>query len=310
MFSHIALQKQATMAEIKVGLIGGSGLGQALVGQTHGELVHPKTPFGQTSSPITCTEWEGLPICVLARHGIGHTTGPSSVPYRANIFALKALGCTHIIASGACGSLREHIHPGDLVVPDQVIDKTYKRDSSFFGKGIVAHVEFDQPYCSLMRNILIRAGEAVGVTVHEKATYVCMEGPQFSTVAESNMHRAWGGDVIGMTSMPEAKLAREAEISYGLLGLPTDYDCWRPHPPGKDKRELLAEIIGNMQKATEIAINMMKAALGIMAKMKPAELDAPSRHALEMAIWTDRTLIAPASVRELQPILGKYFKKD
>ncbi len=297
------------MKDIKVGLIGGSGLGQALLSKTSGEEYNPRTPFGRPSGPIICTEWEGMPVCVLARHGNGHVYSPSHVPFQANIFALKKLGVTHIIASGAVGSLREDVHPGNLLIPDQIIDKTYKRESSFFGKGIVAHVEFDQPFCGNLRKILLEAGKQMDspVKVHNGGTYVCMEGPQFSTVAESKMHQSWGGSVIGMTAMPEAKLAREAEICYALVTMPTDYDCWKPHPTDRSKCDLLAEIIGNMNKATDLAIKLIKSALRLMPKMVDPECYC--RKSLEMAIWTDRKEIAPATVRELEPLVGKYLGK-
>ncbi len=293
------------MKRIKVGIIGGSGLGQALTKDTDKNGFFPNTPFGKPSSPIICSEWEGLEIAILARHGIGHIYSPSNVPFRANIFAMKMLGVTHILASGAVGSLREDVHPGELMIPDQVIDKTYKRESSFFGNGIVAHVEFDQPFCPNLREILLDAGKSIDVNVHNSGTYVCMEGPQFSTVAESNLHRSWGGSVIGMTVMPEAKLAREAEICYALIALPTDYDCWKPHPKGKAKHDLLAEIISNMNKATEQAIKLIKSALKILPEKVDSECSC--RKSLELGIWTERSKIAPAIVRELEPLLGKYM---
>jgi len=293
------------MDEMMVGLIGGTGLGEALRGSAQGREVFPNTPFGRPSAPIICTEWEGLPIAVLARHGLGHVYSPSHVPYRANIFALKALGVTHVLASGACGSLREDVHPGELVVPDQVIDRTCRRESSFFGQGIVAHVEFAQPYCPHLREVLIRTGRQAGITIHGKGTYVCMEGPQFSTEAESHMHRAWGGTVIGMTSMPEAKLAREAEMCYALIALPTDYDCWMPHPTDRPKQDLLSEIMSNMKRATELATALIQGALRTLKRERVP--DCLCRRSLELGIWTDRGKIAPAAVRELQPLLGKYF---
>ena len=301
------------MPAIKIGLIGGSGLGEALTSSADGEQFFPTTPFGKPSAAVICTEWEGLPVAVLARHGSGHVYGPSKVPYRANIYALKQLGVTHIIASGAVGSLRENVHPGELLVPDQVIDKTYKRENSFFGEGVAVHVEFDQPFCPNLRRVILQAASNVHVKVHEKGTYICMEGPQFSTVAESNLHRSWGGDVIGMTCMPEAKLAREAEICYALITLPTDFDCWKPHPADRPKRELLAEIISNMQRASGLAIDLIKASLRKIVQVaggKGEKLDCPCQSSLELGIWTDRSKIAPATVRQLQPLLGKYFTKE
>jgi 5'-methylthioadenosine phosphorylase len=301
------IQKGVKMKKIKVGLIGGSGLGQALLASTTGELYNPRTPFGHPSAPIVCAELEGIDVCVLARHGQGHRYTPSAVPFQANIFALKQLGVTHIIASGAVGSLREEVHPGHLLIPDQVIDKTFRRENSFFGDGIVAHVEFDQPFCPNLRKILLDAGKQIdnSLTVHDGGTYICMEGPQFSTRAESLLHRQWGGSVIGMTCLPEAKLAREAEICYALVALPTDFDCWKEKPKGVEKRELLKEIIGNMNKSTEITIKLIQKALQLLPK-QVAE-DCPCQSSLESAIWTERAAIAPAKIRELEPLVGKYL---
>ncbi len=295
------------MSKIKVGLIGGSGLGQALLNSTKGEEFFPRTPFGRPSAPIICGKWEGLDIAVLARHGVGHVFGPSFVPYQANIFALKKLGVTHIIASGAVGSLREDVHPGELLIPDQVIDKTCKRDNSFFGKGVVAHVEFDEPFCGDLRKVLLEAGKSLkpAINVHDGGTYICMEGPQFSSRAESKLHQSWGGSVIGMTVMPEAKLAREAEICYALIALPTDYDCWKPKSAGKAKCDLLKEIIGNMNKATESAVKLIKEALVLLPKHVNEHCHCHS--SLELGIWTDRSMIPPATVRELEPLVGKYL---
>lgn len=293
---------------IKIGIIGGTGLGQALLGDLDGKQLEPLTPFGKPSAPIICTQWQGLDVAFLARHGIGHVYGPSDVPYRANVFALKMLGVTHIIASGATGSLREDIAPGQLVIPQQIIDKTYKRDNSFFGNGIVTHVEFDQPFCAKLREVLIDAGKGLDLKLHEGGTYVCMEGPQFSTVAESNMHRNWGGDLIGMTCMPEAKLAREAEICYALVALPTDYDCWRPGPKDKPKPELLKEILGNLQTATDLSVKLISRALLVLKDIK--QWNCSDHEALAQAIWTDRKLVAPAVVRELEPLIGKYFGRS
>ena len=291
--------------DMKIGIIGGTGLGESLLEDLDGQQFEPLTPFGKPSAPIICSQWQGLDVAFLARHGLGHVCGPSEVPYRANVFALKMLGVTHIIASGATGSLREDIGPGQLVIPGQIIDKTYKRDNTFFGNGIVAHVEFDQPFCAKLREVLIDAGKCLDLKLHEGGTYVCMEGPQFSTVAESNMHRNWGGDLIGMTCMPEAKLAREAEICYALVALPTDYDCWRPHPKDKPKRDLLKEIIGNLQTATDLSVKLIAQALLVLKDLK--QWNCPDHDALGQAIWTDRKLVAPAVVRELEPLIGKYF---
>lgn len=293
------------MAKARIGIIGGSGLGQAFAAETGGQEVAVNTPFGSPSGPILTTHWEGVDIAFLSRHGPGHTLNPSAVPYRANIYALKQLGITHILASGATGSLREEVAPGHLVICDQVIDKTYKRDSSFFDDGIVAHVEFAEPFCPMLRVLLDKCGTTVETTVHQHGTYVCMEGPAFSTIAESKMHQAWGGDLIGMTTMPEAKLAREAEMCYALIALPTDYDCWRPHDPTKNQQTLLKEIIGNLQSATTNAIELLRVAVPQLAK----QIDEPCRchDALALAIWSDKSQVESTVVDRLRPIVGRYF---
>src|SRR5438045_175968 len=243
---------------IKIGLIGGSGLGAAMAQQTEGKRHELDTPFGRPSDAIVESDWSGVPILFLNRHGPGHLLNPSQVPFRANIFALKQLGCTHILASGAVGSLREEYKPRHLVIPDQVIDRTYRRQGTFYEHAAV-HVEFAEPFCPVLRRILGEAGkEHQEFSAHDGGCYVCMEGPAFSTRAESLMHRLWGGDLIGMTAMPEAKLAREAEISYALIALVTDYDSWRPHaaagtadkPEPPDPFVLLKEIIANLESAS------------------------------------------------------------
>ena len=288
----------------RIGLIGGSGLAQALAEQTTGQECEIDTPFGDPSAPIVTSELNGVPVAFLARHGRGHMLSPSSVPYRANIYALKQLGVTHIIASGATGSLLEQIAPGDLVIADQVIDKTFRRANSFFEGELAVHVDFAQPFCERMRRLLITAGEKTGLKVHHSGTYVCMEGPQFSTRAESLMHRSWGGHLIGMTCMPEAKLAREAEICYGLLALPTDYDCWKEHAPGTDKKSLLKEIIENLNTATENAIKLISQAVSDAAGL----LDEPCEHqtALELAIWSDKSFITDNTWAKLKLLIEKY----
>ena len=208
------------MADVKVGIIGGSGLGDALCGRTEGREVRVSTPFGEPSDAIVEARWGATPIALLNRHGPGHRINPSNVNYRANVYALKAVGCTHIIASGAVGSLRERIAPRDLVIPDQIIDKTYRRQPTFYDESLAAHVEFSSPFCPVLREHLLACADQVAAKVHDGGTYVCMEGPAFSTRAESELHRAWGGDLIGMTVSPEAKLAREAEIAYAIVCLP------------------------------------------------------------------------------------------
>lgn len=290
---------------VRIGIIGGSGLGQAL-GSEQGEIRDIDTPFGKPSSPIILTQWQGVDVAILQRHGLGHTHNPSQVPYRANIFALKTLGITHILASGATGSLREEVAPGDLVIANQVIDKTTKRANTFFDDAAV-HVELADPFCPVMRNwLLSAAGNLAQVKVHTKGTYVCMEGPAFSTRAESLMHRQWGGDLIGMTVMPEARLAREAEIAYALIAMPTDYDCWRPHDPSVSQQALLEEIISNLQRATANNIALMKTALADVTSLR--DTPSPAHSALKLGIWSDKSRIPADAIKKFAPIWAKYFK--
>ena len=292
-----------------IGVIGGTGLGQALLGQVRGERIILDTPFGRPSAPIIRSRWEDVDLAFLPRHGETHTYPPSAVPFRANIYALKALGVTHIIASGATGSLREEIRPRDLVIVDQVIDRTVHRPSTFFDQpGVAVHVEFAQPFCPPLRRVLLSAAEGLDVTAHDGGTYVCVEGPAFSTVAESRMHRAWGADLVGMTCMPEAKLAREAEICYALVGLPTDYDCWRPHDPSASRQALLAEIIGNIEAATANCVLLIKEALRLLGrgtKGGAKEAKCSCRTSLDLAVWTKRECISPAARRRYGVLLSR-----
>ncbi|MBK8269684.1 MAG: S-methyl-5'-thioadenosine phosphorylase [Planctomycetes bacterium] len=292
-----------------IGLIGGTGLGHALAHEIKGDAIAVETPYGPPSGSIARGTWQGIDVAFLPRHGPQHTLPPSAVPYRANIFALKSIGVTHILASGATGSLREELRPRDLVIPDQVIDKTHRRVGTFFDEaGLAAHVEFSQPFCPMLRRVLLDSSSGVDVTLHDAATYVCMEGPAFSTVAESRMHRSWGGDLIGMTCMPEAKLAREAEICYALIALPTDYDCWRPHDPGVSQHELLKEIIGNVEHATANSVQLLKTALeAIRAKPLTA---CNCQKSLDLAIWTKPAGMDADIKKKLNPILARYCSKQ
>jgi 5'-methylthioadenosine phosphorylase len=291
------------MGQQVIGVIGGTGLGEALGGLGGGEVREVETPFGRPSGPITLTEIEGQRVALLSRHGDGHMRNPSAVPYRANVWALKSLGVTHILASGAVGSLREEIAPRHLVIPDQVIDRTYRRAGTFFDE-LAVHVELASPFCATLRNVLAKAGTGFPTRIHPGGTYVCMEGPQFSTRAESELHRSWGASLIGMTVMPEAKLAREAEICYALVALPTDYDCWRPHPANLDQAKLIEEILGNVKAATQNALELVRRAIP-----RIAEIDKPCacQSALALAIWSDKARISPETRERLRPILGKYL---
>src|SRR5512137_2766878 len=289
-----------------LGIIGGSGLEHAMGALGKVETHDVDTPFGKPSAPIVTTEVDGVPVALLKRHGEGHVHSPSNVPYRANVFALKKLGVTRILGTGAVGSLREEIAPRSLVVPDQVIDKTFRRAGTFFD-DVVVHVELASPFCPSLREVLARASAASACKVHQGGTYVCMEGPQFSTRAESELHRSWGASLIGMTVMPEAKLAREAEICYALVALPTDYDCWRPHPAHVDQLQLIEEILGNVKVATQNALELVRRAIPAVA----AQADKPCacQSALRLALWTDRSRIPAETRRKLWPLLGKYLEE-
>jgi len=226
------------------------------------------------------------------------------VPYRANIWALKSLGVTHILASGAVGSLREEVAPRHLVIPDQVIDRTFKRASTFFD-DLAVHVELAAPFCTSLRNVLVKAGTGFPTRIHQGGTYVCMEGPQFSTRAESELHRSWGASLIGMTVMPEAKLAREAEICYALVALPTDYDCWKPHPATLDQAKVIEEILAHVKAGTQSAIELIRRAVPRIAEI--ADKPCACQSALALAIWTDKARIPAEAKEKLRPILAKYL---
>jgi 5'-methylthioadenosine phosphorylase len=289
-----------------IGVIGGTGLGEALFGESRGQEHQLDTPFGRPSAPIRVVKWHGLQVALLQRHGDGHVLNPSQVPYRANIYALKSLGVTHVIASGAVGSLREHIAPRHLVIVDQVIDKTYRRTPTFFDEGLAVHVELAEPFCPQLRGVLQSVADQVATTVHPQGTYVCMEGPAFSTVAESRMHQTWGGDVIGMTAMPEARLAREAELPYALVALVTDFDCWKPHAPGISRQALLEEILGHLKAATANAMALVRAAIEALAANPLGP--SPIHTALDLAVWTDRRQIPPELVQRYGVLLERYVK--
>jgi 5'-methylthioadenosine phosphorylase len=296
---------------LKVALIGGSGLGETF--RIEGARAHEvQTPFGPPSSPILEAELDGVRVLLLARHGPGHVLPPGNVPYRANLFALKQLGATHVLASGAVGSLREEYRPRDLVIPDQVIDRTSSRAQSFYEKAAV-HVEFAEPFCPILRRMLRQAAEGVGeMQVHAGGCYVCMEGPAFSSRAESHMHRLWGGDLIGMTLLPEAKLAREAELPYAAVCLVTDYDSWRSPAEGarEDPFALLQEIIGNLKQSTASAMILLRRTVSLMREGQ-GELGAcPARRALELGIWSDREKIDPSEIRRLWPLWGRHFEAE
>jgi 5'-methylthioadenosine phosphorylase len=301
------------MDRVRIGIIGGTGVGAHLVPDAPRERHVVSTPFGNPSDVILEADWSGTPVFLLNRHGRGHLIPPGQVNSRANIFALKKLGCTHILASGAVGSLRDEFRPRDLVVPDQVIDRTTRAGRTFFEQAAV-HVEFSEPFCPVLRRILTDVAKEMpggGTGVHGRGTYVCMEGPAFSTRAESHMHRLMGGDLIGMTLMPEAKLAREAEMAYAAVALVTDYDCWKPHPPW-DKQaspdSLLSEIISHLHHATESAAELMRRTVGRIAADPSTLMESPALHSLRQAIWSEKNLISREEVERLAPVWGRYFE--
>lgn len=276
----------------QIGLIGGTGLGDVLQQQLENvnELAID-TPFGSPSGKILTGTFAGRQIAFINRHGQGHKFNPSTAPYAANIFALKKLGVTTVIASGAVGSLKKSIKPKDIAIVEQVIDKTFKRQNTFFDGIVAVHCELANPYCGRLRNALVNASKDIGAKIHSRVTYVCMEGPQFSTRAESLMHQKWGGELIGMTAMPEAKLAREAQMCFALVALVSDYDCWQEPSEKKDAQTLLQEIIGNLNQATANAIELIKAVL--KSGQALCDDNCPCRKSLQLAVWTKPEHIDP-----------------
>ncbi len=284
---------------MRIGVIGGSGV-YAMEGLENVREERISTPFGSPSDAVILGSLGGIDMAFLPRHGRGHRFNPSEVNYRANIFALKTLGVEWCISVSAVGSLKEEIVPGHVVVIDQFIDKTHQRKATFFEQGLVAHVAFGDPVCGELRKILLAAAREAGATVHDGGTYVCMEGPAFSSKAESLLHRSWGASVIGMTNMPEAKLAREAEMSYATLAMATDYDCWHPHHDHVTVDQVVAVLLKNASLARDI---VAKAAPKIAAFGRPA----PCSNALATAILTHKEAVPEARKRDLAPILGKYM---
>jgi 5'-methylthioadenosine phosphorylase len=282
----------------EIGIIGGSGL-YSMPGLTKTREVRVKTPFGEPSDALVLGTLEGRRVAFLARHGRGHRLLPSEINYRANLYAMKLLGVERVISASAVGSLREDLQPLEFMIPDQFVDRTRSRVSTFFGGGIVAHVGFDKPTCPQLSGALGEACEAAGVKVHRGGTYVCIEGPQFSTLAEAHVHQQLRFDVIGMTNVTEAKLAREAEICYSAAAMITDYDCWHPG----HSSVTVAEIISNLNRNAENAQNVIRAAV----RNLPAERDCRCGRALAHAIITDRAAIPAAARRRLEAIVGKYL---
>jgi 5'-methylthioadenosine phosphorylase len=287
------------MAEDLIGIIGGTGLGDALAAKISGAEFHDfDTPFGSPSTAIMVGTLGQNKIAFLNRHGKGHKLSPTEIPFAANIFALKKLGVRTLITSGAVGSLREEIAPGDLVVVDQFIDKTFNRLGTFFNGFAAVHCEMAKPVCARLGRKIFDIAQSIGIKTHPEGTYVCMEGPQFSTRAESLMHRAWGADLIGMTAMPEAKLAREAQMCYAMLALASDYDCWKTHEGKKNKQTLLKEIIANLQTAADNCLRLITAVLQNDNEL--SSTDCPCRKSLDLAVWTDQEHISEVQKQDLK----------
>jgi 5'-methylthioadenosine phosphorylase len=286
------------LRQAQIGIIGGSGL-YSMPGFEAREEVDIDTPWGRPSDSYVVGELAGKPVAFLARHGRGHRISPSELNFRANIYAMKSLGVERILSLSAVGSLKEEHRPLDFVLPDQFFDRTRGRVSTFFGEGLVAHISFADPICPQLSDVLHKSARTVGVNTKKGGTYLCMEGPAFSTKAESNVYRSWGMDVIGMTNLQEAKLAREAEICYVTVAMVTDYDCWHP----AHDAVTVTDIIDNLNQNAENACKVVAAAVAAM----PPERTCKCGAALAHAIITDRKLVPGATRKKLDLIVGKYF---
>ena len=285
--------------EVKIAVIGGSGLYE-MEGARVVDVVDISTPFGQSSDSITVVELKGRLVAFLPRHGKGHRLLPSEVNYRANIYALKTLGVERIISISAVGSMKEEIKAGSFVIPHQFIDMTKSRKNTFFGSGLVAHVSMADPVCPVLSSVLADAAKKVVGEVHVGGTYICIEGPQFSTRAESLLYKSWGVDVIGMTNATEAKLAREAEICYATVAMVTDYDCWHEEEEDVTADAVIKILRENVEKAKRLIAEAVPKI--------PDERSCPCKDALKTAIITQRDLIPYETKRALEPIVGKYLK--
>jgi 5'-methylthioadenosine phosphorylase len=285
--------------QARIGVIGGTGL-YNIEGITEVQEVNPATPFGKPSDVIMVGKLGGVGVAFLARHGRKHTVSPTEVPSRANIYALKELGVEFIISSNSCGSFKEELKPGHLLVPDQIIDRTRGRVSTFFNNGIVAHIPFAEPFCPDLSDIVYKAAKEAGAIVHKGGTFIAMEGPAFSTRAESRLYKAWGADVLGMTVLPEAKLAREAEICYASIACITDYDSWHEAKEAVSVEAILKIMSNNI----ELAKKAIKLAAGRVAQKRTCLC----ANALAGAITTDVSAITAEKKKELNLIIGKYVK--
>jgi 5'-methylthioadenosine phosphorylase len=286
------------MQRAQIGIIGGSGL-YDMADVTEREDVKITTPFGEPSAPYLLGTLRGKRVAFLARHGGGHRVSPSELNFRANIFGMKALGVEYILSASAVGSLKEEYRPADIVIPDQFFDRTKGRPSTFFGQGLVGHVGFAHPFCKILSGIAFDSGTRAGATVHKGGTYVCMEGPQFSTLAESKLYRSWGMDIIGMTNLQEAKLAREAEICYTTIALVTDYDCWHPDHDSVTVEMIMSTLAKNAATAQQIIA-------GAVERL-PYERTCECASALKYALVTRPEMVPDRVKKDLAPIIGKYI---
>jgi len=291
-------KKSGTGARATIGIIGGSGL-YTMPGLKDVREIRVKTPFGEPSDAIVVGTLEGKPVAFLARHGRGHRILPSEINFRANICAMKQLGVERIISASAVGSLQEDLRPGEFLIADQFVDRTKNRVSTFFGGGLVAHVTFDKPTCGQVSSVLADASAECGVKVHPRGTYVCIEGPQFSTLAEAHVHRQLRFEVIGMTNVTEAKLAREAELCYGTIAMITDYDCWHPEHESVTATQIIATLNQNAENAQKV----LREAVRAMPEERKCKCGAALRHAL----ITDLKLVPAATKKRLAPVIGKYL---
>jgi 5'-methylthioadenosine phosphorylase len=281
-----------------IGVIGGSGIYE-MGGLTGAREVRVDTPFGDPSDVIVLGQLEGKRVAFLARHGRGHRILPSEINFRANVYAMKLLGVERIISVSAVGSLQEDLRPGEFLVPDQFVDRTKLRVSTFFGEGLVAHVAFDKPTCAQVSGVIADASVHCAVKVHRRGTYVCIEGPQFSTLAEAHMHRQLRFEVVGMTNVTEAKLAREAEMCYGSLAMITDYDCWHPEHDSVTYSQIIATLNQNAENAQRVLREAVRA--------MPAERSCKCGSTLQHALVTDAKLVPKATKKRLAAIIGKYI---
>jgi len=287
------------MTQVRIGVIGGSGL-YGMSGLKVEEERRIATPFGEPSDPYVIGELEGQKVAFLARHGKGHRILPSELNFRANIYGFKTLGVEWLISVSAVGSMKLEYAPKDIVVPDQFYDRTHQRADTFFGNGLVAHVSVAKPVCPSLLDVFADAAQAAGAKVHKGGVYLCMEGPQFSTKAESMVHRSWGVDIIGMTNLQEAKLAREAEICYATLAMVTDYDCWHESEEAVSGEAVMQVVQQNSEMAQEVVRRIVK--------RLPLKRSCGCGEALQHALITERGRIPAKTLRDLEPIVGKYYR--